>query len=95
MEQDGLAGSALDFIQDVWFESPIPAKPQIVQKSRYRLKILGARRVTWSKFCINDPQMLGATVQKLVAGATSTRDLYTSVPTASFHIHSDSLFTSI
>jgi hypothetical protein len=40
---------------------------QIFQKSRSHLKILGARRVTWSKFRTEDPQILGATVQNLVA----------------------------
>jgi hypothetical protein len=43
---------------------------QIFQKSRSYLKILGARRVTWSKFHSEEPQILGAMVQNLVAWAT-------------------------
>ena len=34
----------------------------IFQKSKSHLKILGARRVTWSKFHTEDPQILGATI---------------------------------
>jgi hypothetical protein len=42
---------------------------QISQKSRIRLKILGARRVTKSKLHTEDPQILVATVQNLVDAA--------------------------
>lgn len=37
---------------------------------RSYLKILGTKRVTWSKFCAKDPQILGATVQNLFVVAT-------------------------
>ena len=40
------------------------------EKPRSHLKILGAWKVTWSKFSITDPQILGATIQNLVAWAT-------------------------
>jgi len=43
---------------------------QIFQKSRSHLKILGARRVIWSKFHTEDPQILGVIVEKVVARAT-------------------------
>jgi hypothetical protein len=38
---------------------------KIFQKSRSHLKILGARRVKWSKFHTEKPQILGVTVQNL------------------------------
>ena len=38
---------------------------QIVRKSRSHLNIFGARRVTWSRFLIEEPQILGTIVQKL------------------------------
>jgi hypothetical protein len=41
--------------------------PQIFQKYRLNLKILGVRRVTRSKFHSKDRQILGATLQHLVA----------------------------
>jgi hypothetical protein len=44
---------------------------QLFQKSKRHLKILGARRMTHSKFNNKDPQLLGATVQNSVAMATS------------------------
>jgi hypothetical protein len=34
------------------------------------LKILGARRVTWSNFHTDNPQILGASVQNIVARTT-------------------------
>ena len=40
------------------------------QKCKSHLKILGAWRVTWSKYHTKDPQVLGSTVQNLVAAAT-------------------------
>ena len=40
------------------------------KKSRSHLKIIGARNVIWNKFHNEDTQMLGATVQNLVATAT-------------------------
>jgi hypothetical protein len=40
--------------------------PQIFQRSRHYLKILGTERVTRSKFHSEDPQILGATLQNLV-----------------------------
>jgi hypothetical protein len=43
---------------------------QIFQKSMSQLKILGARRVTSSKFHTEDPQILGAAAQNVVATAT-------------------------
>ena len=42
----------------------------ILQKSRSHLKILDARIVSWSKFCTEDPQILGTTIQSLVVMAT-------------------------
>jgi len=36
---------------------------EIFQKCRYHLKILGARRVTWSRFGTEDVQILGTAVQ--------------------------------
>jgi hypothetical protein len=44
--------------------------PQMLQKSRRHLKILGARMVIRSEFRTGDPQLLGATVQNIVALAT-------------------------
>jgi hypothetical protein len=41
--------------------------PQICRKSRRRLKVVGPRRVMWSKFHTEDPRTFGATVQNLVA----------------------------
>jgi hypothetical protein len=43
---------------------------QTFGKSRNHLRILGARRVTWSKFRRKDPQILSTTVKNLVAVAT-------------------------
>jgi hypothetical protein len=40
------------------------------KKSTIHLKILSARRVAWSKFHTEDPQIIGATLQNLVARAT-------------------------
>ena len=40
---------------------------QVYQKSRTQLKMLGARRVTWNKLYTQEPQVLGATLQNLVA----------------------------
>jgi hypothetical protein len=37
----------------------------IFQKSGIYLKILGARKVRWSKFHAEDPQIPGATVKKI------------------------------
>ena len=42
---------------------------QMLQKSRNLLKILGARRVIWTKFHTEYSQIIGATVQILVATA--------------------------
>jgi hypothetical protein len=47
-----------------------PKVAQIFQKTRSILKTQWARRVTWSKFRIEDPQTLEATVQNSVAMAT-------------------------
>jgi hypothetical protein len=49
---------------------------QIFQISRSHLKILYARKVTCSNFHTEDPQMLGATVQHLVALDLCTPDTY-------------------
>jgi hypothetical protein len=43
---------------------------QILQKLSSHLKILGVRRMTCSKFHAQDPQILGAIAQNLVAQAT-------------------------
>jgi hypothetical protein len=40
------------------------------KKTANPLKILGARRMTWTKFHTEDPQILGGSVQNLVAMAT-------------------------
>jgi hypothetical protein len=42
---------------------------QIFRKCRNQLKILGARRVTWTRLRSQDPQMLGSTVPSSVARA--------------------------
>jgi hypothetical protein len=39
---------------------------QIFQKSRNHLKIIGARRVTRSRFHTEGPQMSGTTVKKFI-----------------------------
>jgi hypothetical protein len=41
--------------------------PTNLESCRNHLKILSAKRVTWSKFHAEDPQILGATVQNLAA----------------------------
>jgi hypothetical protein len=46
----------------------------IFQKSRSHLKSLGTSWVTWSKFCIEGPQILGATTQNLVPWLPDARD---------------------
>jgi len=43
---------------------------QIFHKFGSHLKILGARRVTWSKFQTEEPQILGAPTQNLVTTET-------------------------
>jgi hypothetical protein len=48
---------------------------QISRKFRIHLKILGATRVTRSKFRTQDPQILGTTVQHLVGRGVCTPDL--------------------
>jgi hypothetical protein len=40
---------------------------QIFRNSRSHLQVPGTRRVTWCKFRTEDPQILGATVQNVVA----------------------------
>jgi len=52
---------------------------QTSQKSSSHLKILSARRATWSMVHTEDPQILGAIVQYLVAIRPGDRDLYTAV----------------
>jgi hypothetical protein len=49
---------------------PYSSSTKIFQKPRHRLKILGARRVTLSKFYTKDPEILGITLQNLVVRAT-------------------------
>ena len=44
--------------------------PQIFQKLRTLFKILGARRMTWSKFHTKAPQMFNVTLQNLVTQVT-------------------------
>ena len=51
---------------------------QSFQKSTSHLKILSTRRVTWSKFHSEDQQLLGTSIQNLVATATCNWDLCTS-----------------
>jgi hypothetical protein len=43
---------------------------QIFQKYRIHHKILGTKRITWSKFYIEDPQILCSSMQNLVAQVT-------------------------
>ena len=43
---------------------------QMFKKSNSHWKILGTRRVTWNKIYIEDPRMLGAAMQNLVAMVT-------------------------
>ena len=49
---------------------------QILQKSMSHLKILDARRVIWSKFFTDSPQILGPTVQNVLSRATWRPVLY-------------------
>jgi len=42
----------------------------IFQRCRSHLKIPGTWQVAWSKFCVEDPQILDVTIQNLVAQAT-------------------------
>jgi len=49
---------------------------RIFQTSRCRLKILGACRVTVSKFHSEDPQIFGTDLQNLMTAATGARDLF-------------------
>ena len=42
----------------------------IFKKSRSHLRILGARRMTWGKFCTEDPKILATTIQIVVIMAT-------------------------
>ena len=51
---------------------------ETVRKSRSHFKILGPKRVTWNKFRIEDPQILGVAVANLVA-----RDLSNPAPNVS------------
>jgi hypothetical protein len=44
--------------------------PPILRKYRNHLKILGARKVTWSKVYSGDPLTLEASVRNLIAMAT-------------------------
>ena len=46
--------------------------PQISHQCRSHLKIVGTRKVTWSKYQIQDPETFGSTIHNLV-----TQDLYT------------------
>jgi hypothetical protein len=64
---------------------------QIFQVCRSHLKILGPRSAIWSKFLIEDPPIWGATIQNLVAMATSHRDLCIPllVVTSQFHWSGD------
>lgn len=48
---------------------------KILQKFKSHLKILGARMVSWNKSHTERPQILGASVQNLVARETWRRDL--------------------
>ena len=43
---------------------------QIFQKANSHLKILGAMKVTWSKFRTEGPQILGTRLQNVVATPT-------------------------
>jgi hypothetical protein len=47
----------------------------IFKRATTSLKILGVRRVTWSKFCTEDPKILGVTLRNLVPRNISTPDL--------------------
>ena len=50
-------------------------------------KILGDRNVTWSKFDIEDPQILGAAPQNLVGRAKWSRDIWTHAYVPNFTEH--------
>ena len=54
--------------------------PQIFQNPGSHLKILNTICVLWSKFHTEDPQILGTTVQNLVARATRRRSPETCAP---------------
>jgi len=43
---------------------------QVFQKSRSYFRILGTRRVIFSKFLSEDPQVLGTTIQNLITCMT-------------------------
>ena len=51
---------------------------QILQKSISHLKIVGTKTVTWRNFHTQDPQVLGTSVQNLVA--TENRCLVFDTP---------------
>lgn len=55
--------------------SHIVARPEVhrfFKSPRSYLKILGTERVAYSKFCVEDPQILVATLQNLFVMATAT-----------------------
>jgi hypothetical protein len=60
---------------------------QTFQKSRCHLKILSARRATWSMFATEDPQILRAIVQYLVAMRPGDRELYIAVVVCPANTH--------
>jgi hypothetical protein len=52
---------------------------QIFQTSRCHLKILGACKVTVSKFHSEDPQIFGTNLQNLITATTDTHGLFSPV----------------
>jgi len=72
--------SCSDFIMDrpCWetdAQIDIAQGTKILKKAKSRLKILGAGRVTWSKFRTEDPQILGVTQRNLFPRNISRPDL--------------------
>jgi hypothetical protein len=62
-------------LENVWIYCPSQCKLM----GWHHLKIQGARRVTWSNFCNEDPQILGAIIKNLLSRSPSALDLCTLV----------------
>jgi len=73
-----------------WAPNPLSAALnkglQIFQKSNSHLKIMGARKVTWSKLYTQKPQILKATVLNLVA-QSSGRPGFMHLFLKMYHVH--------
>jgi len=66
---------------------------QIFQKSRSHFNILSARRVTCRTFRTEDPQILSATIQNLVARASGSPGFVYPCLTSSYFVFSLDHFT--